>query len=281
MLSYKKGHVTSQNFLGITKLRSILKALEPHRANFFDIPSDIDEFARRFVRIGRTENSEGDFQMFKNIFITLSLIFSTFAVNAQEITATQILNQIHAEYSKRFDSNGNYIDDQNRTDQFKNSQLQAIQILRQNKMIGQSFQIQNSAMADLVVTVSIVQEKNLDFAGLLIERSKYEARNSDALLRLFNFPILAGGMSMLSFNGSTVVHLKSLNLTPTAGGIVVLKFPTDFNSNQFSQSQIAIIKTPQGFSFKSPAGESFRTMFLKVWYSIFSQNFGIENVSFQ
>jgi hypothetical protein len=219
--------------------------------------------------------------MIKSIFLTLTLVFSTLAVHAQSITATQILNQIHTDYAKRFDSAGRYIDDQNLTDQFKNSQLQAIQFLRQNKMIGQSFQIQNSAMSDLVVTVSIVQEKNLDFAGLLVERNKYEARNSDALLRLFNFPILAGGMSMLTFNGSTVVHLKSMNLTPTAGGVVVLKYPTDFNSNQFSQTQISIAKTQQGFSFKSPAGASFMTLFLKVWYSIFSQNFGIENVSFQ
>ena len=108
--------------------------------------------------------------MIKNIFLTLTLVFTGLAVNAQNVTATQILNQIHADYAKRFDSAGRYIDDQKLTDQFKNSQLQAIQILRQNKMIGQSFQIQNSAMADLVVTVSIVQEKNLDFAGLLVER---------------------------------------------------------------------------------------------------------------
>jgi hypothetical protein len=219
--------------------------------------------------------------MIKRIFLILTLVFSALVVNAQDLTATQILNQIHADYAKRFDSSGRYIDDQKLTDQFKNEQLQAIQFLRQNKMIGQSFQIQNSAMSDLVVTVSIVQENNLDFAGLLVERNKYEARNSDALLRLFNFPILKGGMSMLTFNGSTVVHLKSLNLTPIAGGIVVLKYPTDFNNNQFSKTQISIVKTPQGFSFKSPAAGSFKTLFLKVWYSLFSQNFGIENVSFQ
>lgn len=219
--------------------------------------------------------------VFKHTYIILSLIFSAFTVKAQAITATQIVNQIHFEYSQRFDSSGRYIDDQNLTNKFKASQLNAIQILRQNKMIGHSFQITNSAMTDLIVTVSIVHEQNSDFAGLLVERNKYEAANSDALLRVFNFPILAGGMSTLTLNGATVVHFKSLNLNPTAGGTIVLKYPTDFNSNQFIQSQISIVKTPQGFIFKSPTGAPFQTMFLQVWYNLFSQDFGIENVSFQ
>ncbi len=218
--------------------------------------------------------------MIKNISIITSLLLSSFAVHAQVMTATQILNQIHFEYAQRFDSNRKFIDDPNLTNKFKASQLQAIQILRQNKMIGPSFQIKNSAMSDLIVTVSIVQELNMDFAGLLVERNKYDHPDSEALLRLFNFPILAGGMNTLTLNGATVVHLKSLNLNPTTGGVVVLKYPTDFNNNEFSQSQISIVKTSQGFTFKAPTGNSFQTMFLQVWYRLFSQNFGVENVSF-
>lgn len=221
--------------------------------------------------------------MSKNKLFIFSFLLMTVTAKAQSVTVTasQILNQIHTEYAQRFDSAGRQIDDQNLTNQFKASQIQAIQILRKNNMIGQSFQIKNSAMSNLIVTVSIVQEQNSDFAGLLIERNKYDHPDSEALLRLFNFPILAGGMSTLTFNGATVVHIKSQGLNSAEGGTVVLKYPTDFNSNQFSQMPIAIFKDRQGFAFKSPAGGVFQTMFLQVWYKLFSKNFGIENVSFQ
>lgn len=223
--------------------------------------------------------------MFQKISVSLFLFFAALTVtvdtNAQALTATQILNRIHFEYAQRFDSNGRYIDDQNLTNRFKASQLNAIQILRQNKMIVQSFQIRNSAMADLTITVSIVQEQNLDFAGLLIERNKYDHPDSEALLRLFNFPILAKGMSLFSLDGNTVASVKSQGLTAENGGFVLVKYPVDFNSDQFDQVELALVRTASGFTFKTPNGTGFSTMILEVWYNIFSQNFGVENVTFQ
>lgn len=219
--------------------------------------------------------------MFQNFFISLAVIFSGVFANSQVLTATQILNQIHVEYNQRFDSNHQYINDPALTQKFKASQLNAIQILRQNKMIGQSFQVHNSAMTDLIITVSIVQELNQDFAGLLVERSKYATPDAESLLRLFNFPILNGGMDMFTMNGGSVINLKSQNLTAAAGGMINVKFPVDFNKGQFSQAQISLIRTVSGFKFAAPNGAAFSAMNLQVWYSIFSQDFGVSNVSFQ
>ncbi len=219
--------------------------------------------------------------MFSKIIIATVLFLSALTTNAQLMTAAQILNQIHIEYAKRFDSNGHYIDDPNLTNQFKASQLNAIQILRQNKMIGQSFQIRNSAMPDLIITVSVVQEQNLDFSGLLIERNKYDHPDSEALLRLFDFPILNAGMSLFSMNGNSVVHIKAQNLTAKNGANIIVRYPIDFNKNQFDQSILSVIRTAQGFTFRAPNQAPLRSMNLDVWYSIWSQDFGVNGVTFQ
>ncbi len=219
--------------------------------------------------------------MIKNLTITLVLFFSALVVNAQTQTAKEILKQIHVEYAQRFDSTGKYINDLNLTTKFRASQLNAIQILRQNKMLGQSFQIRNSAMADLVITAYVVQENNSNFAGLLIERNQYASADSESLLRLFDFSILTKGMDLLRYNNRTVMNLKIDSLSVTTGGTLILKFPTDFNNNQYSQTAITLVQTPAGFTFKTAAGDGFSVMNMDIWYSIFSENFGVNSVTFQ
>ncbi len=219
--------------------------------------------------------------MFSKMMVSIVLFFSALISQAQLMTASQILNQIHIEYGQRFDSNHHYIDDQNLTNKFKASQLNAIQILRQNKMIGQIFQIKNSAMADLIITVSVVQEQNLDFTGLLIERNKYDLPDSEALLRLFDFPILNAGMSLYSMNGNSVINIKAQNLTAQNGANIIVRYPTDFNKNQFDQSILSVVRAAQGFTFRAPNQAPLRSMNLDVWYSIFTQDFGIKGVTFQ
>ncbi len=218
--------------------------------------------------------------MFSKMMVSIVLFFSALTSQAQLMTASQILNQIHIEYGQRF-SNGKYIDDLNLTAKFRSSQLNAIQILHQNKMIGQSFQIRNSAMADLIITVSVVQEQNLDFAGLLIERNQYASADSESLLRLFDFPILNAGMSLYSMNGNSVINIKAQNLTAQNGANIIVRYPTDFNKNQFDQSIVSVIRTAQGFTFRAPNQAPLRSMNLDVWYSIFTQDFGIKGVTFQ
>ncbi len=218
--------------------------------------------------------------MFSKMMVSIVLFFSALISQAQLMTASQILNQIHIEYGQRF-SNGKYIDDLNLTAKFRSSQLNAIQILRQNKMIGQSFQIRNSAMADLIITVSVVQEQNLDFAGLLIERNQYASADSESLLRLFDFPILNAGMSLYSMNGNSVINIKAQNLTAQNGANIIVRYPTDFNKNQFDQSILSVVRTVQGFTFRAPNQAPLRSMNLDVWYSIFTQDFGIKGVTFQ
>ena len=136
-------------------------------------------------------------------------------------------------------------------------------------------------MEDLVVTISLVQQ-NGTFAGLLVERSKYDSKSDEEQLRLFDIPLLLKGMSVLNYNGVSMVSIKSPALTSAQGGEVGIRYPTDYKKNTFAVANFEVLKTTAGdVSFFTPARKSFSAVDLDVWFNIFSQDFGIRSVSFQ
>ena len=216
-------------------------------------------------------------------FIVLSVLNSGTAqaqVQAQTLSASHYLTEIHILYSQRFDQNGKYIDDPAKTAAFSQRQLQVIQILRQNKMIGSSFQIFNTKMNSLVITVSAIQETNNQFVGLLIERSQYDNANTASFLRLFDFAVLNGGMDVLRFPEGTVIRVNGLNLT-AFGGQLQITYPLDFNQQQFATSVLTMNVDHTTTIFLSPEQKAFSKMTLDLWFKIFSQNFGVRQISFQ
>ncbi|MBY0553168.1 hypothetical protein K2P97_01480 [bacterium] len=215
----------------------------------------------------------------KVLLVILSLVFST-AAYSQE--ATEILRQIHQQYTQRFDASGRFINDANLTAKFSANQIAAIQKLRANGNLQKSISINNDVMANLVITVSIVQEKNGQLAGLLVERSQYDNKAEEAFLRLYNIPILLGGMDVFTLNGSSLVNLKSAQLTADQGGVISIKYPTNLKSNSFDQVTFNVLKSTTGeFNFFTAQRTWFSQVMLTIWVNIFSQNFGVEKVTFK
>ena len=220
--------------------------------------------------------------MLKIFFLIGSILLGSHFASSQTLppTATQVLNEIHYKYSQRFDSQGRYIDDAQLTENFKHDQLQAIQWLKSNHLIGTAIQIKNTAMKDLIITLAVVTESDGQFAGLLIERNKYDTPSAEALLRLFNKPILSGGMSTFTFNGNSVIHLQSQGIIdPVQGGIIKITYPKDYNKKSFESLNLQI-KNSAGFKILQTNGQSFQVLTLDIWYSLFSQNFGVTQISF-
>ncbi|MEQ1721655.1 MAG: hypothetical protein ABL930_00675 [Pseudobdellovibrio sp.] len=215
----------------------------------------------------------------KTFFIILAILGSVSAFSQE---ATETMRQIHEQYNQRFDASGRYINDLNLTAKFSANQNAAIQKLRTNGNLLKSVRITNDAMSDLVITVSIVQEKTGQLAGLLIERSKYDTKSEEALLRLYSIPILLGGMDVFTLNGASLVNLKSQQLTADQGGMLSIKYPTNLNNNTFDQVSFNVLKTTTGeFNFFTVQRTWFSLIALKIWVNIFSQNFGVEKVTFK
>lgn len=198
---------------------------------------------------------------------------------AQE--AAQILAQIRAENKLRYNSGG-FINDPALTARFSASQKAAIARLRANGNLRRSFTITNNAMASLVITVSLVQERDGKFAGLLMERNRYNNANEEATLRLYNIPILLNGMNMFGMNGVTLVSIKSQHLTPEAGGRMSITYPTNYKNNTFGSVSFDILKSTAGdMAFFTLQRRGFNRAEVKVWTNIFAQNFGVEQVVFK
>ena len=225
--------------------------------------------------------SQNLYSYFRTILFLVSILFSALhSGTAQAQTASEYLNEMHILYNQRFDQNGTFIDDPAKTAAFSEKQMQVIQTLRNKGHIGQAFQIYNTAMQNLVITVSVVQELNHNFVGLMIERSQYDNATTASFLRLFNFTILLGGMDVLRLQEGPVIRLQSTGLT-AAGGKIKIRYPLDFNRGEFAESVITINSEGSKTDFLNPDSKSFSVMTLDLWFKIFSQNFGVREVIFE
>lgn len=214
----------------------------------------------------------------KVFLFSLALILGT-QVYAQE--AAQILAQIRAENKLRYNDKG-FINDPALTARFSASQKAAIARLRANGNLKRSFRITNNAMSNIVITVGLVQEKTGQFAGLLVEKSRYNGPLDEASLRLYNIPILLAGMNLFSYNGVTLVSIKSQQLTVDRGGRMIIKYPTNYKNNTFGEVAFDILKTTAGdMSFFTLERRGFSQAQVSVWTNIFAQNFGVERVVFK
>ncbi len=225
--------------------------------------------------------SQSLYSFYQTVLFLFFILFSVLnATTSQAQTATESIGEIHALYNQRFDQNGNFINDTAKTAAFTERQLQVIQSLRQKGHVGSSFQIYNTAMEDLVITVSVIQESNSDFVGLLIERSKYDNTTTASFLRLFNFAILNRGMDVLRFTEGTVIHVKGESLT-ASDGVLKIRYPIDFNQGKFAESAVRIKVTGFKTDFLSPEMKPFSNVTMDIWFKIFSQNFGVQSIIFQ
>lgn len=216
-------------------------------------------------------------------FLLAGLFAMTFVAGAPAFAqeAAQILAQIRAENKQRYNSGG-FINDPALTARFSASQKAAIARLRANGNLRRSFTITNNAMSSLVITVSLVQERSGQFAGLLVERNRYNNANEEASLRLYNIPILLNGMNLFGMNGVTLVSIKSQQLTPATGGRMTISYPTNYKSNTFGSASFDILKSTAGdMAFFTLERRGFSRAEVKVWTNIFAQNFGVEQVNFK
>lgn len=190
------------------------------------------------------------------------------------------MQQVQASYHARFDSTGKYINNPAVRDRFIAQQNAVIQNLRAAGKLQKSIRITNNVMSDLVITVSIVQEPGAELAGLLVERNKYDNNDEAAQLRLFNIPILLHGMDVLMYNGVSVISLKSQQLTPQGGGLISIKYPTDYKNRTYSQADFEVLKATSGvLAFFTPAKVGITRAEVEIWVNIFSQDFGVESIS--
>ena len=203
------------------------------------------------------------------------------SVSAFSQDVTEAMRQVQKSYNQRFDSAGKYLDNPTQRDQFTAFQNTVIHRLKTAGNVQKFFHINNNVMAGMVFTVSLVLEKSGKFAGLLVERSSYATKNDEALLRLYGIPILLGGMDAFSFNGKSLVTLKSQSLNADQGGVVSIKYPTNFTSHTFDQADFSVTKNSAGsFSFFTPAKRSFSQVKLDIWVNLLAGNFGVKSVLF-
>ena len=93
---------------------------------------------------------------------------------------------------------------------------------------------------------------------------------------------LIRGKTAFQYNGAPIVVIKSQQLTPEQGGMLAIKYPTNFKNNSFGEARVDILRTTAGdLAFFTPSRTGFTRIDLNIWVNIFAQNFGIDKISFK
>lgn len=197
-------------------------------------------------------------------------------------SAAAAFKEIRNEYNKRFDANGDLINDKKLRNDFIKKQDALGERLRQEGKISKVMEVKNSFKKDLVFIVSIVQEDDA-FVGVMIERSKYDAKEDAASLRFFDVPLLQKGTVLMNYSNVDVISFRAEALESAGGGDVMVRYPTNFKSHTFGETHINITKNAEGnFSFINADQAEISGIDLHIWVKPFSgPNFGIDEVTFR
>lgn len=211
----------------------------------------------------------------------LVLAIQVLASTAWSQQATELVNKTAQLYRTRFDAAGKYIDNAQARQQFINQQNAIVAQVKAGGYVARSAKVYNNVMSDVVVTVSIVQEAG-KMVALMVERTKYNNKVEEENLRFYSIASLLRGKTAFQYNGTPMVVIKSQQLTPEQGGLLAIKYPTNFKNNTFGEARFDILRTTAGdLAFFTPSRTGFTRIDLHVWVNIFAQNFGIEKISFK
>ena len=217
----------------------------------------------------------------KSYLAVLVLAVQVFAVTAWSQQANDLVNRTAQLYRTRFDAAGKYIDNAQARQQFINQQNAIIAQVKAAGFVARSVKVYNNVMSDVVVTVSLVQEAG-KMVALMVERTKYNNKVEEESLRFYSIASLLRGKTAFQFNGTPMVVIKSQQLTSEQGGMLTIKYPTNYKNNTFGEERFDILRTTTGdLAFFTPSRTGFTRIDLNVWVKIFSQNFGIDKVTFR
>lgn len=211
----------------------------------------------------------------------LVLAVQVFASTAWSQQATELVNKAATLYRTRFDAAGKYIDNAGAREQFIKQQNAIVAQVRAGGFVARNAKVYNNVMSDVVVTVSIVQEAG-KLVALMVERTKYNNKVEEENLRFYSIASLLRGKTAFQYNGTPMVVIKSQQLTAEQGGMLAIKYPTNFKNNTFAETRFDILRTTAGdLAYFTPSRTGFTRIDLDIWVNIFAQNFGIEKVSFR
>lgn len=197
-------------------------------------------------------------------------------------SAAAAFRDIRNEYNKRFDADGNLINDKKLRKEFIQKQDALGEKFRQEGKISKVMEVKNSFKKDLVFIVSIVQE-NGAFVGVMIERNKYAEKEDAAVLRFFDVPLLQRGTVLMNYANVDVISFRAETLESSGGGEVMVRYPTNFKNNTFGETRFSVAKNADGnFSFINADQVEIAGIDLHIWIKPFSgPNFGIDEVTFR
>ncbi len=211
-------------------------------------------------------------------FLVLSFTFILFCLSTAQATRVDELNQVFANYNKRF-ATGTYVKNPALATEFTNIQESFAAKLKASQALKPILVIRNDYDSSLVVTLYALMNEQNNLVALYHEKSTYNSNEERSFLR-FRLPAaFEKGVGFIAIDGGYALNVKGFYFKPDASATIQFNYVTDLRNKTTSTINLFLLKKNNTWDFYNEKYQVVRSADVQTWTSLFPPNGGVKSIS--
>jgi len=208
----------------------------------------------------------------------LSFIFVLFGLSTAQASRVDELNQVFANYNKRF-ATGAYVKNSALATEFTAVQESFVAKLKASQVLKPLLVIRNDYDSSLVVTLYILMDEQNNLLALYHEKSSYNSIEERSFLR-FRLPAaFEKGVGFIAIDGGYALNVKGFYFKPESSATIQFNYITDLRNKTTSTINLFLLKKNNTWDFYTEKYQIVRSADVQTWSSIFPPNGGVKAIS--
>ena len=208
----------------------------------------------------------------------LPFAFIIFGLSMAQATRVDELNQVFANYNKRF-ATGVYVKNPALATEFTTVQENFAAKLKASQILKPILVIRNDYDTSLVVTLYVLMDEQNNLLALYHEKSTYNSAEERSFLR-FRLPAaFEKGVGFIAIDGGYALNVKGFYFKPDTSATIQFNYLTDLRNKTTSTINLFLLKKNNTWDFYTEKYQLVRSADVQTWSSIFPPNGGVKAIS--
>lgn len=212
----------------------------------------------------------------RNSFISF-ILTSLFLTTAFSATRVEQLNQVFANYNKRF-TTGAYVKNSNLANEFTSSQETFVAQMKSIGALKQILVINNDYDNSLIIKLYLLTDEQNSILGFYHEKSSYASNEERSFLR-FRLPsVFEQGVGFIRLDSGYALTVKGFYFKPDTSATIQFVYLTDLIKSSVGVLNLFLLKKNEAWGFYTEQYQPVQSAFVKAWTSLFPPSGGISSV---
>lgn len=211
-------------------------------------------------------------------FFILSFAFIILGLSTAKASRVDELNQVFANYKKRFAS-GAYLKNSALATEFTAVQENFAAKMKASQALKPLLVIRNDYDTSLVVTLYVLMDEENNLVAFYHEKSTYYSAEERSFLR-FRLPAaFEKGVGFIPIDNGYALNVKGFYFKPDTSATIQFNYVTDLRNNTTSAINLFLLKKNNTWDFYNEKYQIIGLAEVQTWTSIFPPNGGVKAIS--